>query len=146
MKCYYHNELDGIAMCGWCSRALCTSCATEVMHGLACKDKCETSLKEAYELNEFSKEMVRKAMKSSNINVQTLSTVSYIYYSYFVAGIISGSGFLYVGIRDYLDTNDSSYLMFAGLGLFLFLMGCVFFWIASRHSIESKSLESIKEE
>ena len=41
MKCYNHAEIDAVAICKSCSKALCTECCVDVGNGIACKGTCE---------------------------------------------------------------------------------------------------------
>ncbi len=41
MKCYTHRQVDAVAVCKSCGRALCPECVTEVDKGCACKNRCE---------------------------------------------------------------------------------------------------------
>ena len=44
MKCFNHRELDAIAVCKHCARALCSSCVMDVEGIASCKGKCETAV------------------------------------------------------------------------------------------------------
>ncbi len=44
MKCFNHRELDAIAVCKHCGRALCPNCIAEVELAAACKERCETEV------------------------------------------------------------------------------------------------------
>jgi hypothetical protein len=41
MKCFNHRELDALAVCKHCGRALCSSCAAETEDLIACRGRCE---------------------------------------------------------------------------------------------------------
>lgn len=49
MRCYNHHDRDAIGCCKACQKGLCPECATDLEHGLACKDKHET-LVETYNM------------------------------------------------------------------------------------------------
>ena len=42
MKCYRHPELEAVAVCRSCGRALCRDCVTEVGLSCSCKGRCES--------------------------------------------------------------------------------------------------------
>ena len=41
MHCFNHKDSSAIGLCKCCSKGLCIDCATDLDHGLACKDKHE---------------------------------------------------------------------------------------------------------
>jgi hypothetical protein len=54
MRCYTHTDADAIGTCKSCQRGLCTRCAVDVEPGLACRDKCETAVRELNRLTDWS--------------------------------------------------------------------------------------------
>jgi hypothetical protein len=44
MKCFNHRELDAIAVCKHCGRAMCADCASEIEGMIACRNRCETAV------------------------------------------------------------------------------------------------------
>ncbi len=44
MKCFNHRELDAIAVCKHCGRALCSTCVSDVGGISSCKGKCEAAV------------------------------------------------------------------------------------------------------
>jgi hypothetical protein len=50
MKCYNHPIIDAVALCKYCSRALCHDCVKEVGKSCSCKDRCETEVAAVEEL------------------------------------------------------------------------------------------------
>lgn len=40
MKCFYHPELDAVALCKICHRGLCTDCFADAEEGVVCKNGC----------------------------------------------------------------------------------------------------------
>jgi len=48
MKCYYHPQVDAVAVCKHCQKGLCPDCAVDVGGGMACKtsnDNCQAEVK-----------------------------------------------------------------------------------------------------
>ena len=44
MNCFNHPEVSSIGICKSCSKGLCTNCAADLDHGLACKNKHESQV------------------------------------------------------------------------------------------------------
>lgn len=42
MKCYNHSNVEAVAVCRSCGRALCRDCVTEVGLSCSCKGRCES--------------------------------------------------------------------------------------------------------
>jgi len=40
MKCYDHQDVDAVAICKSCGKALCSQCAVDLGRGIACKGRC----------------------------------------------------------------------------------------------------------
>ncbi|HPS01080.1 MAG TPA: hypothetical protein PLA90_06010 [Candidatus Sumerlaeota bacterium] len=41
MNCYNHPDVAAIGICKHCNKGLCTDCASDLGHGLACRNKHE---------------------------------------------------------------------------------------------------------
>ncbi len=41
MKCFNHADVDAVAFCKSCARALCHECVVQVGLGSSCRDRCE---------------------------------------------------------------------------------------------------------
>lgn len=44
MKCFNHRELDAIAVCKHCGKAVCSNCVADVKGVMACKSRCEAEV------------------------------------------------------------------------------------------------------
>lgn len=44
MKCFEHHDADAIGICKCCGKGVCSSCVTDLGHGLACKNKHESDV------------------------------------------------------------------------------------------------------
>ena len=44
MNCFYHPDIPAIGLCKSYSKGLCKECATDLDHGIACKNKHETEV------------------------------------------------------------------------------------------------------
>ena len=65
MKCFYHQSVDGVGLCKSCQKALCVECAADVGGGLACRTRCEETVRALNSL-------VQKAMDNSGSNDRAL--------------------------------------------------------------------------
>jgi len=45
MRCYYHQDVEAVAVCKSCGRGLCPACAVDVGNGLACRNQCEEEVR-----------------------------------------------------------------------------------------------------
>jgi hypothetical protein len=61
MKCFYHPQVDAVALCKNCSKGLCSACAVDVGNGVACKDRCEAEVKALNEAIQRGKSAHRKS-------------------------------------------------------------------------------------
>ena len=50
MKCYYHQSEDAVGLCRSCQRGLCEECAVDLDRGLACRNRCEATVRSLIEL------------------------------------------------------------------------------------------------
>lgn len=71
MKCFHHSEIDAVGICKECNKGICTSCATDLGHGLACKGKHEPDVELIHNL--ISRQgkaiaMQQKSVMASNIS------------------------------------------------------------------------------
>ncbi len=55
MKCFYHPQLDAVAICKNCHKGLCADCAADLGNGVACKGHCETELAALLDIQQRNK-------------------------------------------------------------------------------------------
>lgn len=84
MKCFYHQELDAIGICKKCQKGLCSECATDLEHGIACKGKHE---KEAGEIEA----LISRNIKAVPLQAASVSVTNFQYL--FMGAIFAGYGF-----------------------------------------------------
>jgi len=41
MRCFYHGDVEGVAICKSCGRAICHDCCADVATSAACRNRCE---------------------------------------------------------------------------------------------------------
>jgi hypothetical protein len=61
MKCFYHPQIDAVAICKNCSKGICFECAVDVGNGVACKGKCEAEVQAV-------NQMIQRGIKNRNIS------------------------------------------------------------------------------
>ncbi|NNE43216.1 MAG: hypothetical protein HKN12_03335, partial [Gemmatimonadetes bacterium] len=49
MDCYYHEGRAAVGSCRSCLKGVCRECAVDLQRGLACRDRCETDVRELME-------------------------------------------------------------------------------------------------
>jgi len=59
MKCFYHPQIDAVAICKNCSKGLCMECVADVGNGVACKGRCEAEVQAV-------NQMIQRGIKSRN--------------------------------------------------------------------------------
>lgn len=96
MKCFNHPEVDAVGSCKSCMKGLCPTCAKDLGHGLACKDKHEEDVEFLHTLIEASKMSesdIPKATALSNI-LYLLLGIAFLIWGWFVPsyGIMSMGG------------------------------------------------------
>ena len=103
MKCFYHHEIDAVAICKSCHRALCDSCAIDVHPGTACANRCEKDVEDLNVIIERSKSALQKTGKAYIRNA--------------VAMLLAGLVFLFVGIFPVIQKGNYHLSFVAILGL-----------------------------
>ena len=58
MKCFNHRELDAIAVCMRCGRALCSECIGDVGGMVACLGRCEPGIAATLQLLQSSRQRI----------------------------------------------------------------------------------------
>ena len=101
MKCFYHHELDAIGICKKCQKGLCSECATDLEHGIACKGKHE---KEAEAI---------EGLISRNIRAVALqpTSVSVINFQHLFIGVIFAGFGLYQN-NKFLTTFGGVFILY----------------------------------
>jgi hypothetical protein len=110
MKCFNHASVDAVSICKNCNKALCSECAVDTGHGIACKGECEADV---MLLNMF----FQQSKKSFLHGGKTYYQIS-IWAVLFGLALIISSRFL----------AKPGFVLFIGV---LFLIGAAYyFWLA----------------
>jgi len=83
MNCFNHPDIPAIGICKACSKGLCLECATDLDHGLACKNKHEESV------NTINSILSKNARITSTARKSTLIGPSFLL---FMGLVLIGSG------------------------------------------------------
>jgi hypothetical protein len=120
VKCFYHQDLDAIALCSWCNRGLCPACAAEVGDRLACRGRCETAVARAIRIGEASTLMVEHSQRAHGVaRLANYGLASFV----LVVGVI-------VTALGYARRSDTLALLLLGCSLVVF--GLILVVVASR--------------
>ena len=55
MHCFEHQSENAIGICKHCNKGICSKCAIDLSHGLACRDSCEEEVENVNALINNSK-------------------------------------------------------------------------------------------
>ncbi len=106
MNCFYHPDTAAIGICKACQKGLCSQCANDLDHGLACKDKHETEVEHLHMMTEKNIKIYASAPKNILIAPLFFIFMGLVYagYGYFSGwgitdiGVVLGMGFALFGI------------------------------------------------
>jgi hypothetical protein len=106
MKCYTHRDIEAVAVCRSCGRALCRECVTEVGLSCSCKGRCESVVAAMNELVERGRTAYQKTSVLQHRN------------GVFI--ILLGVAFLALGVIDLSrgEASEWTYFVFAAGVLF----------------------------
>jgi len=114
MKCYYHHEIDAVAICKSCSRALCDGCAIDVHPGTACANRCE---KDVEDLNV----MIESGMAQQRLSKSILQKTGVAHKRNAIAMLLVGLVSLFAGIFLVILTGNYYMSIFVIFGLIFLL-------------------------
>lgn len=83
MKCFNHRELDAIAVCKHCGKALCSQCLPEIREIAACKGRCEAAVSIA---------MSDEELRRRNLDMQTRIWNGLSRFNYALGFVMGGFG------------------------------------------------------
>jgi hypothetical protein len=102
MRCFNHAEVEAVGICKSCCKGICTQCAADLGHGLACKNSHEQRV-EAVD-----------AIMERGTKIQSINTKNKFLMPSFYA--FMGLAFLGYGIAN----HGSSYFIVMGAGFLAF--------------------------
>lgn len=104
MDCFNHSGVAAIGTCKSCSKGLCSNCATDLNHGLACKNKHESQVEAMNMIIEKNAKMYAAAPKNTII-----APVFYLF-----------MGLLFSGFGYFSNGGIVSLPFLMGLGFIIF--------------------------
>ena len=123
MKCYFHPEIDAVAICKNCGKGICPECAADVENGMACRNSCEEKVKAINSLFEKSQNSYLTANRTYKIT-------AVIYKNLSIWLLLIGTAFLIFGIIQGL--------------LLLFILGILFIISAVFSFTEAQKLKKLR--
>lgn len=132
MKCFYHPNVDAVAVCKSCGRALCHDCSADVSPGIACKGKCEEGVATLNKIIQYDKTQI-----ASFYQVQAK-----IYKACTFFLIFSGITFFVVGIIPVLEWKDPILGFAVVLGVTFFIFSYYMNKTAKQYAALAKQVEA----
>ena len=120
MKCFYHNSNDAVGICKNCNKGICPNCSTDLLNGIACKDKCESEVEAVNQIIDRGKTGYKKTGSAYSQN-------SIIYLMLGVAFVVFG------GMEISTRPLFGSFLLIPGM---IFLVGAFFNYTTSKKFLE----------
>ena len=115
MNCFYHRDVAAVGICKNCNRGLCGECAKVVGEGLACADRCETSVA-----------AINQLLARSSASYP-LARGSYLRTG--LLFLLASAPFIFLGVYNVQRENRSGY-MIVFFGAFMALLGLSYLWSA----------------
>jgi len=126
MKCFNHPNVDAVAVCKSCGRALCHDCSADVSPGIACKEKCEEDVAIINRITQYSKKVI-----ASQQNKHSFQITSRAYKRNAVCTLLAGIVFFVTGIIPILN-GEGYYLSFAIVLGVVFMIWAFFYYKGAR--------------
>lgn len=128
MKCFNHRELDAIAVCRHCGRALCPACVAESAGMSACKGRCEAEVAAIHSETQLS-------LHSYVSMIPMFRVVAFLAYPVGVVGVSVGCYALVMGIGGRVEPT-----MFVVVGVGLIAAGHFFRQLAREFKRRAEKL------
>jgi hypothetical protein len=93
MKCFNHPDADAVAICKYCSKALCRQCAQDTDHGVICSASCKQEVDSIDEMMKKSKQIYPLAAKAGFRNAIWYLLVALVFIT---LGVVTKVNFLSV--------------------------------------------------
>jgi hypothetical protein len=95
LNCFYHPQVPAVGICKYCQKGLCTECAVDLGHGIACKHH-QAEVNELYDIHFMNKQSARNM---SRVYKQSAVAMSFMGIAGVVGGLVIGrSGLVLVAI------------------------------------------------
>jgi hypothetical protein len=95
MNCFYHPAVPAVGICKYCQKGLCTECAVDLKHGIACK-QLQAEVDELYDIHFMHKQT---AQNMSRVYKQSAVAMSFMGIAGVIGGLVIGrTGIILVAI------------------------------------------------
>jgi hypothetical protein len=104
MRCFYHVDRDAVGTCKSCNKGLCSECAVDLDHGLACRGKHEQNVES---LNSM-------VVRATQVQVTTVRA-KYVApaFTAFMGVMFVGYGYLKEGLTGFLLPLGAGFLVYS---------------------------------
>ena len=97
MKCYNHNNIDSVATCVGCGKALCIECASQFSkEKIVCSTKCAENIDSESQKINFIYDRFKRSLGNLFYFLSILGLIFFIYGVYDI--LVLGKGFYDIGI------------------------------------------------
>jgi len=103
MKCFQHRDVDAVAVCKHCAKALCAECAAEGKGGISCGGACAEEV-------ELQHTLLHAAKPSLGTAGATLRRTAYFL-------LVCGAAMLVLGLKDGQTFTTTMGVIFLVCGL-----------------------------
>lgn len=113
MNCFYHSNRAAIGICKHCHKGLCSECATDLDHGLACKEKHEEAVKNINMIINKNTKVYNSASKNTLIAPTFFLFMGLVFagFGYFSSGgmtdlpFVMGVGFIIFAVVVFIQNR-----------------------------------------
>ena len=116
MKCFYHGDVDAVAICKWCGHGVCRDCCADTNGSAACRNRCEADVTALNDMIQRNKTSFHKASSAYTRNGIFITVI----------------GALFAGIGSYTWTPERPQYFLTMLGVLFVFYGISQFNLARR--------------
>jgi hypothetical protein len=122
VRCFNHPDREAIGSCKACSKGLCSDCAVDMEHGLACRGKHERAVENLHN-------MVARAaqVQATSGKVKYAAPIFYAFMGVFFCGF----GYSREGLRSFLFPLGAGFLVWS-----------VFVFMANRRAYKKSATDA----
>lgn len=120
MKCFYHHAVDAVAICKNCNRGICSDCCSELLNGVACKNRCEAEVEAINYLIDRNKTSYQKVSSAYSRNALIFLLMGILFFAFGVIDIAQNPTFGWLSLL-------------CGI---IFLIGALFYFSTGRKYIQ----------
>ena len=91
MNCYYHDDRAAVGSCRSCLKGVCRECAVDLERGLACRDRCETDVRELMDT-------IHQSVQTRSMSTGLLKASRGLWSGLGIIALIVGLAVAYIGL------------------------------------------------